>query len=92
MLVFTGTEDEALNGRWETRTMPWSGLPGDPSGKCQWIGIIDGATHMNFAGTGMGASRVTPLVAQTISAFLSGSGRRSCSLPHPLPNLTLQAK
>ena len=92
MFILTGTRDKALNGDWQTRTIPWRDLPGDPAAKCQWLGVINGATHMNFAGNGMGASRVTPLATQTISAFLSGSRRRSCSLPQPLPNLALQAK
>ena len=92
VLILTGTRDKALNGGWDTRAMPWRDLPGDPAGKCQWLGVIDGATHMNFAGNGIGADRVEPLVTQTISAFLSGSRQRSCSLPHPLPNLVLQAK
>lgn len=92
ILVLTGTRDKALNGDWKTRTVPWHDLPGDPSDKCQWMGVIDGATHMNFAGNGMGADRVEPLVTQTIASFLSGVRSRSCPLPHPLPNLTLQAK
>lgn len=92
ILILTGTRDKALNGDWQTRTTPWHDLPGDPSGKCQWMGVIDAATHMNLAGNGMGADRVEPLVTQTIVSFLSGVRSRSCPLPHPLPNLTLQAK
>jgi len=34
------------------------------------MGVIDGATHMNFAGSGLGANRVEALVIQTIRAFL----------------------
>jgi dienelactone hydrolase len=92
ILILTGTRDKALNGDWKTRTAPWHDLPGDPSGKCQWMGVIDGATHMNFAGNGLGADRAEPLVTQTIAAFLSGVRSGHCSLPPPVPALNLQSK
>lgn len=92
ILILTGTRDQSLKGGPEARQIPWRELPGDPSGKCQWMGVIDGATHMNFAGTGMGAARVEPLVTRTVAAFLRGIRSGHCALPEPLPSLTLQAK
>jgi len=92
VLILTGTRDQSLNGGPQARLIPWHDLPGDPSGKCQWMGVIDGATHMNFAGNGIGADRAEPLITQTIASFLSGVRSSSCPLPHPLPNLTLQSK
>jgi len=49
ILILTGTRDESLKGGPQARLIPWHNLPGS-AGKCQWMGVIDGATHMNFAG------------------------------------------
>ncbi len=46
MLLLTGTRDGALDGDWKTRTIPFDSMPAG----CKWLGVIDGATHMNFAG------------------------------------------
>lgn len=91
MLVLTGTRDRSLQGGAKARQVAWSDLPGSPS-KCQWIGVVDGATHMNFAGVGLGADRVKPLITQTIASFLDGVHNASCSLPEPQSGMTLRAK
>jgi hypothetical protein len=56
------------------------------------MGVIDGATHMNFAGNGLRANRVEPTVTQTIAAFLEGARNGACSLPVTVVGMTLQAK
>ena len=58
--------------------------------KCQWIGVIDDATHMNFAGNGPGADHVEPTVTGTIAAFLKGAPKGTCTPPPPIK--TLQTK
>jgi predicted dienelactone hydrolase len=75
VLLLTGTRDNELGGvSWEVRTEPFRNMrPG-----CKWLGVVDGATHMNFAG--LGASRRTEArTAQAIGAFLEGVTRGECS-------------
>jgi len=91
MLILTGTRDQSLKGGPEARLVPWHVLPGGIS-SCQWMGVIDGATHMNFAGNGLGADKVEPLVTQTIAAFLPGARKHSCALPPTPAGMTLEAK
>jgi len=91
LLVLTGTRDQSLKGGPEARQIPWHDLPGTAS-KCQWMGVVDGATHMNFAGNGMGAERVTPLVTQTVAEFLSGVRASACTMPAAKDGMTLQIK
>ena len=92
LLVLTGTRDQSLKGGPEARQIPWKDMPGDPQHHCQWIGVIEGATHMNFAGNGMGASRVDGMVTATIARFLGGVRAGACKLPAPENGITLQAK
>jgi predicted dienelactone hydrolase len=91
LLVLTGTRDQALKGGPEWRQIPWHELPGGPS-DCQWMGVIDGATHMNFAGRGFGAKQVDHMVTATISEFLTGAQKHACALPKPMAGVTLEAK
>jgi dienelactone hydrolase len=92
LLVLTGTRDQSLKGGPQARQVPWHDLPGDGARDCQWMGVIDRATHMNFAGTGLGAGRVEQLVTQTISTFLQGVRSGRCALPPPTKQMVLQAK
>jgi predicted dienelactone hydrolase len=92
ILILTGTRDESLKGGPEARQIPWQELPGDAKGKCQWMGVIDGATHMNFAGRGLGHRLVEPKVTETITSFLSGARTDSCAVPAPVRGMKLQAK
>lgn len=91
VLILTGTRDQSLKGGPQARLVPWTSLPGAAS-HCQWEGVIDDATHMNFAGTGLGADKVEPMVTQTIAAFLLGVRQQGCSLPAPIKGMRLQAK
>lgn len=87
VLMLTGTRDKALEGDWHTRTIPYADLPGG----CQWLGVIDGATHMNFAGNGLSGS-TERLAGATINAFLQGAPNGRCALPALAKGLTLQSK
>ncbi len=91
ILVLTGTRDQSLKGGPQARQVPWHDLPGNAE-KCQWMGVINGATHMNFAGNGLGADRVEPIVTSTIATFLSGVRKKACSPPAPERGMTLQVK
>jgi dienelactone hydrolase len=92
VLILTGTRDRSLQGGPQARQIPWHDLPGDGARKCQWMGVIKGARHMNFAGSGLGANYVDTMVTQTIRSFLAGVRARGCTLPAPRTGLTLQAK
>jgi predicted dienelactone hydrolase len=92
VLILTGTRDQSLKGGPEARLIPWHELPGDSNRQCQWMGVIDGATHMNFAGNGFGVRKVEPLVTSTMLAFLSGVRAGLCTAPAPQPSITLSIK
>ncbi len=92
LLVMTGTLDQSLSGGPQARQIPWRELPGGRKDQCQWMGVIDGATHNDFAARGPGADQVTPLVTQTVAAFLSGVRGHACVLPAPASGIALRAK
>lgn len=88
VLLLTGTRDNELDGgSWETRTEPFKSMP--PG--CKWLGVIDGANHMNFAGSGM-SRRTEALTSQAIAAFLNGFQRNDCSAPARLAGMDLKTK
>jgi predicted dienelactone hydrolase len=91
VLILTGTRDQSLKGGPEARLVPWQVLPGNAT-RCQWLGVVDGANHMNFAGNGLGHETVEPLVTQTIAAFLAGVHGHACTLPAPVSGFRLQQK
>jgi len=91
LIVLTGTRDQSLQGGPKARLVPWRDMPGNPA-HCQWLGVIDNATHMNFAGNGVGADQVEPLITATLTSFLAGVRNRSCTLPPVQSGITLQAK
>jgi hypothetical protein len=91
MLILTGTRDQSLKGGPRARQIPWHELPGSKT-KCQWMGVIDGATHMNFAGNGPGAERVDAMVTRTAAAFLSGVRAGKCALPDATAGMKLQTR
>ena len=87
-LLITGTRDTGLGGAsWETRTEPFRAMPAG----CKWLGVIDGATHMHFAGHGASA-RVESLTVQTIGAFLDGVRRGDCRLAAPLEGIAINTR
>ena len=85
--VLTGTNDKGLEGPWEWRTRPYDDLPAG----CKWLGVIDGATHMNFAGVGF-AGKTKKLTIDTVDDFLSGVQSGNCSAPAPEPGMQLKSK
>lgn len=91
MLIMTGTRDQSLQGGPKARLEPWHNLPGAAS-HCQWMGVIDGASHMNFAGKFPGHEKVEPLVTNTITSFLAGVRQNACAHPAAPSEMKLQAK
>jgi predicted dienelactone hydrolase len=87
VLLLTGTKDHELNGSWTTRMDAFANMPTG----CKWLGVIDGASHMNFADRGF--SRTTEkLVTETTLAFLDGVRAKKCTLPNPSSGMSLQGK
>jgi dienelactone hydrolase len=87
MLILTGTKDKGLEGTWKWRTRPFEVLP--PG--CKWLGVINGASHMNFAGIGM-SGKTERLSLQTISLFLNGAKNGDCRIPPPIPGIEISEK
>ena len=93
LLLMTGSLDGALQpGGAQSREVPWRQLPGDGARRCQWLGVIDGATHSNFAGRGPAADTVDPHVTSTVTTFLKDVRAGHCSAPAPQTSLTLMMK
>ena len=87
LYVLTGTHDTGLEGKWEWRTEPFADL----SVGCHWLGVIDGATHLNFAGIGM-AGTTKRLTLQSVAAFLAGARSGHCVAPKLGKEISLQSK
>jgi len=87
VLLLTGTRDGSLDGDWHTRTIPYDSMP---SG-CKWLGVIDGATHMNFAGGGV-AGNTEKLTLLETKAFLAGLRGGKCQAPVQAEGITVKSK
>lgn len=88
VLTLTGTEDNELGGAsWTTRTEPFRNMPAG----CKWLGVIDGATHMNLAGIGM-SGKTQRLATWTITTFLAGVVRNDCSAPAKRRGITVETR
>jgi len=88
VLSLTGNRDDELGGAsWETRTEPYMNMPVG----CKWLGVIDGATHMNFAGFGM-SRRTELLTTQVIASFLDGIHRGDCKTLNQSRGIDIQSK
>jgi len=88
VLLMTGTRDTELGrASWQTRTEPFSNLP--PG--CKWLGVIDGASHMIFAGNGL-SRKTEALTARTIGDFLDGVHTGECRPMQRIPGMDLTTK
>lgn len=88
VLLLTGTRDDELGGgTWQVRTEAFASLPAG----CKWLGVIDGATHMHFAGNGA-SQRTEAITLPVIQAFLDGARRGDCSVLPPLAGIELRWK
>jgi predicted dienelactone hydrolase len=88
VLMLTGTQDKELGGlSWETRTEPFNNMK---SG-CKWLGVIGGATHMNFAGRGI-SKKTETLTSHVIRDFLTGVQAGDCKLLNQISGMTISVK
>lgn len=88
VLSITGTRDRGLDaGSWTTRTQPFTSMPAG----CKWLAVLDGATHMDFAGQGL-SRRTEALTIHVIGAFLAGLDRGDCKAPRWRHGMNVQSK
>lgn len=87
MLILTGTQDGSLDGDWKSRTIPYGSLP---AGR-KWLGVIDGATHLNFAGVAFSKSTEKLTLLET-AAFLDGVRGGKCRAPVQAEGITVKSK
>lgn len=88
VLTITGTRDGELGGgSWKTRLEAFNNMPAG----CKWSAVIDGATHMNFAGKGM-SQQTEALTVQTIRTFLVRLRQKDCKPPQAERGIEIQTK
>ena len=88
MLILTGTRDKSMaTGSYQSRTIPYDDMPAG----CKWLGVIDGATHLNFAGVGFAGSTEKLVLLET-KAFLDGVRGGKCGAPVAAEGITVKSK
>jgi predicted dienelactone hydrolase len=88
VLMLTGTKDQELGGlSWESRTEPFMNMQAG----CKWIAVIDGSTHMNFAGMGF-SKKTEALTIQVIRDFLKGVHDGDCQRMTEVPGMKISSK
>jgi len=88
VLSITGTRDNELGGAsLETRTEPYMAMP--PG--CKWLAVIDGASHMSFAGRGM-SRQAEALTGKVIGDYLEARHHGECRAPMKSRGMQIQAK
>lgn len=88
MLILTGTRDKSLHtGEYKSRTIPYYEMPAG----CKWLGVIEDASHLNFAGVGLSGSTEKLTLLET-KAFLDGLRAGKCGSPVSAEGITLQNK
>lgn len=87
VLMLTGTRDDALEGGWSSRTIPYDVMPAG----CKWLGVIDGATHMNLGGKGY-SHKTEALALGAIRTFLDGRAAGRCATLADAPGIAFKHK
>jgi len=88
MLLVTGTRDGTIDHQgFEERTRSFESL----RSTCAWMAVIDGATHMNFAGLGFAGKTEAATIALS-TGFLDALRGGRCARPPVLAGVTLTSK
>ena len=88
MLMLTGTRDGTIDGQgYQERTKSFDAL----ASKCAWLGVIDGATHMNFAGGGF-AGKTEAATLTLATSFLDALRGGHCGRPPEIAGVRISAK
>lgn len=88
MLILTGTRDKSMQtGDYQSRPIPYDRM----TAGCKWLGVIDGATHMNFTGVGfLGSTEKLSLLE--IKTFLNALRDGKCGSPITAEGISVQSK
>lgn len=87
MLMITGTRDSGLDGDYHWRAQAFDAL----GTGCNWLAIIDGSTHMNFAGSGI-AGKTEKATIALVTTWLDGLRHGQCATPPVLDGVQLTRK
>lgn len=87
MLMITGTRDSGLDGDYHWRERAFDAL--GPA--CSWLAVIDGSTHLNFAGAGISGKTEAATIALT-TTWLDALRTGQCGQPPRLPGVRLIRK
>ncbi|OOG64862.1 hypothetical protein B0E46_05565 [Rhodanobacter sp. B04] len=87
MLMITGTRDSGTEGDYHWRMQAFDAL----TTPCSWLAVIDGSTHMNFAGIGLAGTTRAATVALTVS-WLDALRAGRCGQPPSLAGVSLTRK
>ncbi len=90
MLLLTGTRDATLDRRdYTARIRGFRSL----GSSCAWLGVISGASHMNFAGIGFGSKAATQSATIALgTAFLDALRHGHCGQPPVLAGVVVTSK
>jgi len=87
MLLITGTRDSGLSGDYHWRMQAFDGLgPG-----CHWLAVIDGSTHMNFAGAGL-AGKTESATVMLVTTWLDALRNGRCARPPKLLGASIHTR
>ncbi len=86
--MITGTRDSGLDGDYRWRTLAFDALP---ASGCNRLAIVDGATHMNFAGIGF-ARKTREAVAPLVTGWLDGLRAGRCAIAPSLAGVDVTTK
>ena len=88
MLLVTGTRDATIDRKgFEERTQSFASL----RSTCGWMAVIDGATHLNFAGLGFAGKTEAATVALS-TGFLDALRHGHCAHPPVLTGVRITTK
>lgn len=90
MLMLTGTRDETITHQgYQDRVKSFDAL----GSRCAWLGVVDGANHMNMAGSGFGARDAAENAVITLgTAFLDGLRHGQCGRPPAIAGVMIRSK
>lgn len=88
MLLITGTEDHELDHTWESRLQSFDNMK---AGTYKWLGVIEGATHMNLAGVGL-SRNPEKCVVELVDLFCKNNLGKNQSQFITTPTITLRVK
>ncbi|HTD29276.1 MAG TPA: alpha/beta hydrolase [Xanthomonadaceae bacterium] len=88
ILLITGTQDDTIDKQgYQSRVDAFEAL----RSTCAWLAVIDGSSHLNFAGVGFSGKTETATVALTTD-FLDSLRNGRCARPPSLAGVSVTSK